>query len=324
MKKGIQGFHLKVFAEESDRLFIDPKRPVKGAVRLKLIRDLTIHSLMIGWSTTYHCQELVQSKTRIGKQFYIETIHSLIGEIESSKLDSLKAGDHIFEFKIPSQAHQFEKNENVSNSTTLLSWHNLKAALVDKQGVIWYADVVICDHNKDPSNELTANIASENINLIDRSVSPGGNEKSCPVHHGGSSESWEPPISQKDMMNRNLDLQCRLFCPYYKQGEAVTFTVQCRNSSNKGYRHLCAVLVERSSADEKNQHGKSKVISSITGPSVAPKEIVIWNSQLPSPAPSEESAGRWYTLKVELKSRFSTKKTYRVPVVIMDHPLTPM
>ena len=274
---------------------------------------------MVGWSTRCNSKEVLQEKTRIGKQVYVEKVQFLIGETDSKECHHMEAKEHIYQFEIPN--HEVREVEKSSDTVAQLSWHNLKAALVDKNEEVCYADVIALDSSgvTSGSNDVQSVDDTDTNELIDNSpkldsTSHGYQDRSKHIHKSSGNDGV-------NFKQRDLDIQCLLRKPCFAFEEIVSFTVQCRNNARKGYKNLTAKLVERYEKRGKNQR-KSKVVASVVGPAVAPKEIVLWEGQL-IPLNIARDSGCWYTLKVELRSKFSTKFIIRIPVVITDNPLTP-
>ena len=313
-----QRFEVTFLAE--DGIFPNVYSPVRGCLKLSLKKPLDIRYLMVGWSTKCNSQEVTQGKTRVGKQIYIEKVQYLVGGTDSKKLHYMEAKEHVFQFEI--QNHEMNDSEELQNTIAKFSWHNFKAALVDENEAVYYADIIAFDDNSpvSGSNEIQSGDEADTNELIDinSKAVPSGNLSSRAVkkqsHHFNGNEG----INYKQ---RDIDVQCLLHKPCFTFQEIIAFTIQCRNNSKKGFRHLTATLIERRTKKEKGRRS-SKVVASIVGPAVAPKEIVIWDGQL-MPLNIESDTECWYKLKVELKNKFSTKFIIRVPVVITDSPLTP-
>ena len=301
----------------NDCVFLNVNQAIKGILTLSLKRALNIHYLMIGWSTRCNSEQVIEEKTRIGKQLYLEKVRFLVGEIDTNEVHFMEAKEHVYRFEIAN--HELENVDGVSNVMTKLSWHNFKAALVDHNEDIYYADVIIssntactsesnmkqvsedADTNKLISLNITSNLATKDY-CENASVSDNGNEGCNDV-------------------KRNLDLHCALHKPCYAFQEAISFTVQCRNNTKNGYKHLTATLIERQTRQAKRRR-KSKVVASVVGPAVAPKEIILWDSQL-VPLNIEKGSDCWYALKIELKKKFSTKLIVTLPIVIIENSLSP-
>ena len=302
-----------------DGIFPNVYSPVQGHLRLSLKKPLDIRYLMVGWSTKCNSQEVSQGRTRIGKQIYIEKVQYLIGGTDSKELHCMEAKEHIFQFEI--QNHEMNDSDNLTNTIAKLSWHNFKAALVDKNEAVYYADIITFDNNStiSGSNEIQSGDETDNNELIDitSKAVPSGNlsgDVKKQNHHLNGNEGV-------NLKQRDIDVQCLLHKPCFTFQEIVAFTVQCRNNSKKGFRHLTATLIERRTKKGKGRRS-SRVVASVVGPAVAPKEIVLWDGQL-MPLNIESDTECWYKLKVELKNKFATKFIIRVPVVITESPLTP-
>ena len=302
-----------------DGAFPNVNSPIRGYLRLGLKRPMKIRYLMVGWSTRCNSKEVLQEKTRIGKQVYVEKVQFLIGETDSKECHHMEAKEHIYQFEIPN--HEIGEVEKSSDTVARLSWHNLKAALVDKNEEVTYADVIALDSSgiTSGSNDMQNIDDTDTNELIDISPKLDSTSHSCQdrikhIHKSHGSDGVH-------FKQRDLDIQCLLRKPCFAFEEIVSFTVQCRNNGKKGYKNLTAMLVERYARRGGNQR-KSKIVASVVGPAVAPKEMVLWEGQL-IPLNIEKDSGCWYTLKVELRNKFSTKFIIRVPVVITDSPLTP-
>lgn len=347
--KNISYFRLNIFVDDVEEGYIDVTKPVKGVVELGIARSKVFRMLMVGWSSTYHCQEVIQSKTRIGKQVYLESVKALVGEVESDSTHLLESGSHIYEFEFTDHANQVE---DTSKSKTRLSWHNFKAVMIDDKSNVHHADIVIRNYD----NKLTdisdfegqTNIINnENAQLVTKATvrkEKNANEVVC---KGPRSDVVMNKQNDSEEKQNKLKLFYRLKKPFYRPGDAVTFVVQCENNSKKGYKYLQASILERRlvektkgkykersekfferDVNEDNSKGSevsketSRVVASIVGPSVGPKEVISWDSQL-NPIINSETNDCWYTLKIELKNRFMSKVVTQIPVVIMADPRTP-
>ena len=303
----------------NDGIFPNVNSPVQGYVRLCLKKPLEIQYLMVGWSTRCHSEEVIEGKTRIGKQIYIEKVQFLIGETDSKELHYMEAKEHVFQFEIPN--HIMDDTDGTFHSTAKLSWHNLKVALVDKDEDVYYADIVGFEDTSPScgSTEMHSVGDADTRGLINMNPKLSSSEN-----------LYLDTSNQKHALNGNegvafkygsLDVRCRLHKPCFAIQDIISFTVQCRNNAKRGFRQLSATLVKRHTKKERNRGG-STTVASVVGPAVAPKEIVLWNGQL-MPSHTERDSECWYTLKVVLKNKFSAKFIIRMPVVITDDPLTP-
>lgn len=286
-----------------DGLFLEVNQRIQGYVTFNLKKPLEIRHLMVGWSTRCNSEEVLEENTRMGKQVYVEKVQSLIGKIGSHEKHILEAKEHVFHFEIPNQ--ELQDTEVATPNATRLIWHNIKAAYVDKKDDIHYADVIITSKTGTGSNVKQECETSPKLMTNCRYLKSAFDENAV----NGNTE----------MKGRtgNLNLHCMLDKSCYTFQDNVAFTVQCRNSSKNGFRHLTATLIQRSTTTKLKTHHKPRIVASLVGPSVASKEVVSWNGQL-IPFYFQKDSESWYTLKIELKNKFSTKLIVQIPVVITD------
>ena len=347
--KNISYFRLNIFVDDEGEGYINVAKPVKGVVELGIARSKVIRMLMVGWSSTYHCQEVIQTKTRIGKQVYLESVKALVGEVETDSTHLLENGSHVYEFEFTDHVNQVGET---SKAKTRLSWHNFKAVMIDDKSNVHHADIVIRNYDNkltEISNfdGQTTIINNEQTHLVTKATVH--KEKNANEVVGKDSRSDVGMNKQNDAAKKQnkLKLFYRLKKPFYRPDDAITFVVQCENNSKKGYKYLQASIIERRLIEktkgkdkensdkfferERNEDNAkrsdvskeiSREVASIVGPSVGPKEVVSWDSQL-NPEINSETNECWYTLKIELKNKFMSKVVTQIPVVIMADPLTP-
>lgn len=305
-------FELTLFA--NDGVFLDVNQRIQGSLVLGLKKPLKIRYLMVGWSTRCNSEQVFQEKVRIGKQVYVEKVQCLMGEIEKSEVQCLEAKEHAFHFEI--ECHEITGTEDTAS--TKLSSHNFKAALVDANGDMHCADIVVCPIPTDDLKSWQLAGETEKNRLFTLDVSP---KIATPDIHAVADECKLNGNERTKDSKRDVDLNCLLHKQFFTVQDIVSFTVQCRNNSKKGFRHLTATLIERSTKQAKKLP-KARIVASVTGPSVGPKELVSWNGHV-APLLLEKNSESWFSLKIELKGRFSAKLIVQVPVVITEDPLTP-
>ncbi len=353
MKNIIRKFQLIINCNSEEGIFMNAGGSFNGTVVIDLVKTVKIRSIMIGRSVSVHSSEMAFDNTRIGKQIYVESVKTLFGDEDCLKSFLHSSGEQIYEFQVPDH---LPKESASSESATRLSWTNLKAVLVDDKGRTIFSDVFIQNLSSESEHAQNANFLANYKGLETNEKHP--NRIHSPLVNASSGRknqalnetysngrliedtrerlmfnvNYENEVHKFTRTRSGLDIQCKLKKNFYKMDESVTFIVQCENNTKKGYKQISASLTERvpesaqrfrrPSLSKGHRRARQLVTASIIGPPVGPKELVVWEGLL-TPIISNASDESWYTLRIEVDTKFLKKEQIEIPVIIMDDPRTP-